>query len=74
MPAESAKLVEITVNGKPHAVPDGQTVTALLESLRISGDRVAVELDRAILKKERWNETRLTGGEELEIVHFVGGG
>ena len=66
--------IEIVVNGEPHSVPDGSTVSELLDSLGLPADRVAVEYNREILKKDRWPETRLQAGDRLEIVHFVGGG
>ena len=37
-------------------------------------DRVAVELNRDIVQRDRWTETLLKDGDRLEIVHFVGGG
>jgi thiamine biosynthesis protein ThiS len=37
-------------------------------------DRVAIELNREIVPRDRWAQTRLNDGDELEIVHFVGGG
>jgi thiamine biosynthesis protein ThiS len=37
-------------------------------------DRVAVELNRDLVPRDRWQATRLTDGDKLEIVHFVGGG
>ena len=46
----------------------------LLEALAITPDRVAVELDRVIIKAPRWPETTLNDGARIEIVHFVGGG
>ncbi len=67
-------MVEILVNGEPRTVTEGWTVLDLLEDLEIPRDRVAIELNRSILNKERWDTTRLQGGEQLEIVHFVGGG
>lgn len=69
-----SQRVEILLNGEPQAVPEGQSVTELLESLGIEPSRVALELDRNILKKTEWANTKLRGGEEVEIVHFVGGG
>ncbi len=66
--------IEIVVNGEPRSVPDGSTVSELLDSLGLPADRVAVEYNREILKKDRWPETRLQAGDRLEIVHFVGGG
>ncbi len=66
--------IEITVNGDPHRAPAGRTVQRLLEDLGIPPGRVAVELNRNILKQEAWSSTRLGTGDQLEIVHFVGGG
>ena len=40
----------------------------------MKSDRVAVELNREIVPRERWSGTRLSEGDRLEIVHFVGGG
>jgi thiamine biosynthesis protein ThiS len=37
-------------------------------------DRVAVELNRDIVPRDRWERTHLSEGDHLEIVHFVGGG
>ena len=45
-----SQRVEILLNGEPQAVPEGQSVTELLESLGIEPSRVALELDRNILK------------------------
>jgi thiamine biosynthesis protein ThiS len=64
----------VTVNGQRHHVKPDETVAQLLHLLEIPPGRVAVELDKNILKKDLWDETRLRGGEQLEIVHFVGGG
>jgi len=37
-------------------------------------DRVAVELNRELVPRERWGITQLADDDKLEIVHFVGGG
>jgi thiamine biosynthesis protein ThiS len=37
-------------------------------------DRVAVELNRELVPRDRWPSTQLGDGDKLEIVHFVGGG
>ncbi len=74
MPADAKTQIEIVVNGEPKSVPEGSSVSQLLESLGLPADRVAVEYNREILKKERWPETRLQAGDRLEIVTFVGGG
>lgn len=65
--------MQITVNGEG-ATTEAATVAALLESLGIDLRRVAVELNREILPKGEYQATRLNDGDQLEIVHFVGGG
>jgi len=67
-------MIEIVVNGTPRKVARGTTILTLLEALAIKPDRVAVELDRVIIKAPRWPETTLKDGARIEIVHFVGGG
>jgi len=66
--------IEIVVNGQPHSTAEGETLLGLLGQLRLDPARVAVELDRRIIKPPLWAETVLRPGAQLEIVHFVGGG
>ncbi len=66
--------VEIAVNGEKHSVPEGQTILGLLRDLRLDPERVAVELDRRIVKQPQWETTLLSAGAQVEIVQFVGGG
>lgn len=66
--------ISITVNGEPREVPEGLNVASLLEVLEIPSDRVAVELNREIVRKPEWAATPIGAGASLEIVHFVGGG
>jgi thiamine biosynthesis protein ThiS len=67
-------MIEIVVNGEPQKTPEGQTVMGLLYQLELDPARVAVELDRHILKQPFWLDTVLRPGAQLEIVQFVGGG
>lgn len=71
---EPRATVEVSINGKRRQVPADLSLTRLLGWLDIPLDRVAIELNRVIVPKPRWAESRLMGGEEIEIVHFVGGG
>jgi thiamine biosynthesis protein ThiS len=67
-------MIDIVVNGEPQSAPEGQTILGLLEQLRIDPARVAVELDRRIVKQPHWSGTTLGRGAQVEIVQFVGGG
>ena len=64
----------VALNGENRSITAGTTVSALLEELDLSEDRVAVELDGKILKRTMWSTTEPAAGAQLEIVHFVGGG
>lgn len=66
--------VDIIVNGERRRAREGQTILGLLEELQLDPARVAVELDRRIVKQPLWTETVLRPGAEIEIVQFVGGG
>jgi sulfur carrier protein len=55
-------------------VVDGETISGLLGALEIAPERVAVELDRRIVKRDQWEQTSLRDGAQLEVVQFVGGG
>jgi thiamine biosynthesis protein ThiS len=50
------------------------TLAALVETLGMKPDRVAVELNQDIVPRNLWAATRLNDGDRLEVVHFVGGG
>ena len=50
------------------------TLAALVELLGMKSDRVAVELNRDIVPRNRWSDTALQEEDKLEIVQFVGGG
>lgn len=63
----------LTVNGEERDF-DGGTLTRLLEQLGIDPRRVAVERNREIVPKMKYDETHLADGDRIEIVHFVGGG
>jgi sulfur carrier protein len=71
--------MRVHINGEERVFPDPAppaqfTLAALIESLNMKSDRVAVELNREIVPRDRWPETLLKDGDRLEIVHFVGGG
>ena len=71
--------MNLHINGESHAFADPSppatfTLATLIESLAMKSDRVAVELNREIVPRDRWTQTPLKEGDRLEIVHFVGGG
>lgn len=67
-------LINVQVNGERRQAPSGQSVAALLAWLEVPSERVAVELNKAIVRKRDWATTRVEGEACIEIVEFVGGG
>jgi len=65
--------MKLTINGQEQSFA-AITLAQLVEQLGMKQDRVAVELNRNIISRDRWAETNLAEGDHLEIVHFVGGG
>ncbi|MBI4832254.1 MAG: sulfur carrier protein ThiS [Candidatus Lindowbacteria bacterium] len=66
--------MQIHLNGKPYDSAQGMTVAQLLKNLGIEGNRVAVELNLNILPKDEYASCTLKESDQVEVVHFVGGG
>lgn len=66
--------MELVVNGEKRNMPEGTTVAGLLAALQTPPERVVVEVNLTILKRAEHVGTRLSAGDQVEIVQFVGGG
>jgi thiazole synthase len=66
--------VTVTLNGKPRKVEDGVSLLELLKELDVAPSRVVIEHNREIRRKDDFAKTVVHGGDELELVYFVGGG
>ncbi len=66
--------INVSINGELREVPSNCCVASLLDWLKVAQDRVAVELNRTIVRKRDWAEAVITRDAQIEIVEFVGGG
>lgn len=66
--------MRIEVNGEQREVPAAISLKGLVEHLSLPAERLAVELNRKVVRRADWQNTTLSEGDRLEIVHFVGGG
>ena len=66
--------MRVTINGDPRDVPEGTSVADLINHLKLNERRIAVELNRDIILRDHYTARLLADGDEVEIVHFVGGG
>ena len=69
-----AVTIRVVVNGDARRVRAGETIAGLVSTLGLDPERLAVELDRRIIKRAQWASTPLGAGAQIEIVQFVGGG
>jgi thiamine biosynthesis protein ThiS len=66
--------MKLTVNGEPKDYPEGTSLADLILELGLEKNPIAVEVNRAVVPRDRHRETRLRAGDRLEIVTLVGGG
>ena len=66
--------MDVTVNGTQRQLPEGTTVSVLLQTLQVQPERVVVEVNLEILKRAEHAKRVLHGGDHVEIVQFIGGG
>ncbi|TQN44124.1 sulfur carrier protein [Blastococcus colisei] len=67
--------MQVTVNGAPAEVRESTTVAALVAAHSGGADRrVAVALNAAVVPRSRWETTRLTPGDSIELLAPTAGG
>ena len=66
--------MRVIINGETKDVPEGLNLRSLLEHLSLPHQRIAVEVDQQVIRKADWDQTLVSAGTRIEIVHFVGGG
>ena len=66
--------MQLHVNGERREVPDDLSVEELIRHLNLTPERVAIELNRSVVRRAEWAATTLSENDRVEIVHFVGGG
>jgi thiazole synthase/sulfur carrier protein len=64
----------ISVNGEPRPFAPPLSLAGLIDQIGLDTRKVAVERNRAIVPRSTYAQTWLAPGDELEIVHFIGGG
>lgn len=66
--------MHILLNGEARDVVSGTSVQQLLEAMGVDARVVAVELNRTVVKRDRYPSTVIPENAEVEVVAFVGGG
>jgi len=66
--------MQVQVNGELRELSDESRLSDLLKDLSLAPERVAVELNHQVVRRNEWPNTILKEDDRVEIVHFVGGG
>ena len=66
--------MQILCNGQQQDIPEDTSLSALLDNLTLPPDSVVVEINTQIINRDQYETTRLTEGDQLELIRFVGGG
>jgi len=67
-------MIEIELNGAPHCVPAQQTLHQLVEALALTGQALALAVNRNVVPRQQWPERVLQAQDKVEIVRAIGGG
>jgi thiamine biosynthesis protein ThiS len=65
--------MQLKINGQDREVADQLTLRALVTQFNLIPEKVAIELNRRLVRSDKY-DTILKTGDEIEIVTFVGGG
>lgn len=66
--------MRIYVNGESRELSVPLSLAELITQLDLPAARIAVEVNRAVVRRNDWSTTMLQDDDRIEIVHFVGGG
>jgi thiamine biosynthesis protein ThiS len=64
----------VIINGEERNIEDGLKVSDLVPLLELKAERLAIEVNRKIIRRAAWQLTPLAESDKIEIVQFVGGG
>ncbi|WP_028102219.1 sulfur carrier protein ThiS [Pseudoduganella violaceinigra] len=67
-------MISIELNGAPHAVPPQQTLDQLVDALELTGQALALAVNRQVVPRQRWPLVALAANDKVDIVRAIGGG
>ena len=66
--------MKVFINGETREIESSLNLRELLRQFDLPSERVAVELNREVVRKKDWETIEIKDADKIEIVHFVGGG
>jgi thiamine biosynthesis protein ThiS len=68
------EVLRVYINGESREVQGNPSLADLINQLDLPAARIAVELNREVMRRSEWGNAMLRDEDRIEIVHFVGGG
>ncbi len=68
------RKIKIIINGITKEIPNEVNIIELLESFSLPKERIAIELNKQVVRKKDWGNIKITDADQIEVIHFVGGG
>lgn len=66
--------MKIYINGETREIENEASLSELLKQLSLPSERIAIELNKEVVRRKDWETIRIKDADKIEIVHFVGGG
>ncbi len=66
--------MRVLVNGETKEIPNEVNLSELLKNLSLPSERIAIELNKEVIRKRDWENVKVVDADKIEIIHFVGGG
>jgi len=71
---KKTKKIKINLNGKTFFLTKGTSLFKVIKKTKLQPNKIAIELNRKIINKNKMNKIFLKNKDKVEIVHFIGGG
>lgn len=66
--------MKIIINGKSKEISGEINISELLESFSLPRERIAIELNKQVVRRKDWENIKIADADQIEVIHFVGGG
>jgi len=64
----------ITLNGEKRELQREVNISDLLDIFSLPSERIAIEVNKSVVRKKDWQDVKINDADKIEIIHFVGGG
>lgn len=66
--------MKVFINGETKEITNQLNLSDLLKLFSLPQERIAIELNKEVVRKKDWETIQVSDGDKLEVIHFVGGG